>query len=380
MDFRFLESYETKADYEPYGGIAYFKINNDKQCLQLVSVVAPHTTEEVMADPNDSTFRRAESLILASMYYQVISGKHLAEIHMTYNLVEVAMHNAFDVQGQWTHPFRTFLYLHFFSHELAEEITTEHLVQEGAVFSQIFATTHNSLISHLNDCYNRFEYGEDENFEARAALMRMYKGEGEGEILPNACIKWEMEYAEIWQRYTTSLIDTIYATDNAVQEDRYLQAFHEGLLTVLRNGLPQRYEGFKTKAGVARFASDTIHHCVVRHQVYGTTGIRAALDPRISKVQVPCDTGTYAVDEWRSLAFVALATGKARFTLLDNDFTYLLNGVDETYRDPMKAAFNQLQHDLKALDAQWNASESDRQWSYDYFRAVPSVLHTGPGY
>jgi len=381
IDFRFLENYETKPDYESYGGAAYFKVNSVKQRLELISVVAPHMSEMLPADPRSPSFRRAESLVLASMYYQVISGKHLAEIHMTYNLVEVAMHDAFDAQGQWTHPFRTFLYLHFFSHELAEEITTEHLVQEGAVFSQIFATTHDSLVHHLNDCYTNFEYGEDENFEAREAMLTMQGSAGKkGDILPNACIKWELQYAEIWQKYTTALMDIIYKDDAAVQVDKYMQDFHAGLLQVMVKGLPARYEDFKTKAGVARFASDTIHHAVVRHQVYGTTGIRAALDPRISKVQVPRDGGTYAVNEWRSLALVALATGKARFTLLLGDFTYLLDGVDAQYKDSMHSVFDQLQEDLRILEAEWNTTEEEKQHNYDYFRAVPSVLHTGPGY
>lgn len=381
IDFRFLESYETKPDYESYGGAAYFKVNSVKQRLELISVVAPHTTDILPADPRSPSFRRAESLVLASMYYQVISGKHLAEIHMTYNLVEVAMHDAFESQGQWAHPFRTFMYLHFFAHELAEEITTEHLVQEGAVFSQIFATTHDSLVHHLNDCYASFQYGEDEDFEAREALLTMEGTGGEkGELLPNACIKWELRYAKIWNDYTTALIDIIYADDAAVQADKYLQDFHAGLLQVMVNGLPARYDHFKTKQGVARFASDTIHHTVIRHQVYGTTGIRAALDPRISKVQVPMDGGTYAINEWRSLAFVALATGKARFTLLQGDFTNLLNGVDEKYKSKMHDVFNQLQEDLGQLEVEWNTTEEEKARNYDYFRAVPSVLHTGPGY
>ncbi len=381
-DFSFLESYETKDDYEAYGGKAYFIVNSEKQRLELLSVVAPNTTEEIMVNPDDATFRWAESLVLASMYYQVISGKHLAEIHMTYNLVEVSMHNAFDVQGQWTHPFRTFMYIHFFSHELAEEITTEHLVQEGAVFSQIFATTHDGLISHLNDCYHDFEYGVDENFEERAALMTMAPapGESQGKILPNACINWELEYAKIWQKYARSLIDIIYKDDRAVQEDKFLQDFHDGLNVVLLNGLPERYDDFKTRAGVARFASDTIHHTVIRHQVYGTTGVKAVMDPRIGQVQIPKDTGTPAVDEWRSLAYVALATGRARFTLLQNDFTYLLEGVDEKYKNGMHAVFDELQEDLSILEAKWNSTDDNKQFNYDYFRAVPSSLHTGPGY
>jgi hypothetical protein len=124
----------------------------------------PRTDEEIFVNPMDATFRRAESMILATIYFQVISGKHLAEIHMIYNLLEVVFHNAFDAQGAFNHPFRTFMYLHLFSHELAEELTTEHLVQEGAVFTQVFATAHDGLIKHLNDCYHSFEYGEDEDF------------------------------------------------------------------------------------------------------------------------------------------------------------------------------------------------------------------------
>jgi len=283
MDFRFQEKYDTKADYESYGGIAYFQVNSKKEKLELVSVVAPHSTEEIIANPMDSTFRHAESMVLASMYFQVISGKHLAEIHMSYNLLEVVLHNAFDAQGQFDHPVRTFMYLHLFSHELAEELTTEHLVQDGAVFSQVFATTHSSLVNHLNDCYHSLEYGEDENFEARQDAMRMENGE----ILPNACINWEIEYAKIWQRYTDALMDIIYENDAAVQNDPYLQDVHRGLNQVFMQELPARYDNFQTKAGVSRWASDTIHHLVVRHQVYGTTGINAAMDPRISTTQVP---------------------------------------------------------------------------------------------
>lgn len=380
IDLRYLEKYETKADYEPYGGIAYFQINEYTKSLDLVSVVAPQSQFEILADPHNPEFRRAECLFLASIYYQVISGKHLAEIHMTYNLVEVSMHNAFDAQNQWTHPFRTFMYLHFFSHELAEEMTTEHLVQERGVFSQIFSTTHDEMINHLNDTYANFIYGEDEEFESRAEAMTM----SNGEILPQACIKWELEYFEIWDKYTTDLIDIIYTSDEMVVSDKYIQDFHTGLLQVMVQGLPERYENFKTKKGVARFAADTIHHAVIRHQVYGTTGIKAAMDPRISTTQVPRDTGTPGINEWRSLAYVALATGVARFTLLTGpegkDFTYLLDGIDGKYRKPMANVFQQLQTALLTLDEKWTEGVVERDFNENYFRAIPSDLHTGPGY
>jgi len=379
-DFRHLEKYATKPDYAPYGGMAWFRINEQARRLELVSVVAPGSDREIAANPADPSFRCAEQQVIASLYFAVISGKHLAEIHMTLNLVEVSMHNAFDAQGQWAHPFRSFMYLHFFSHELAEEITTEHLIQEGAVFNQIFATTHEAMVEHLNDSYSRFEFGVDEDMEGRTACMTM----SNGEVLPGSCIQWEREYFDLWLGYTSDLIDIIYADDAAVQADRYLQDFHSALLQVLVRGLPARYEGFQTRRGVARFAADTMHHCVVRHQVYGTTGIRAALDPRISSTQVPRDTGTPGIDEWRALAYVALATGTARFTLLcgqhGKDFTYLLKGVDSALAQPMAEVFTRLQQQLVELDRRWTATTDDLAYNYDCFRPLPSELHTGPGY
>ena len=380
IDLRYLEQYETKADYLPYGGVALFQINEQKAQLELTALIAPQSDTVISANPKNPNFRQAEQQLLASLYYAVISGKHLAEIHMSYNLVEVSMHNAFDAQGQWRHPYRTMLYLHFFSHELAEELTTEHLVQEGAVFSQIFATTHDALIDHLNDAYANFEYGKDEQFEARVALMRMPNGD----LLPNACIQWELDYVEIWDTYVNTIINAVYADDLAVQEDIYLQDFYDSLSNVFIKGLPARYAAFQTKKGIARFAIDTIHHMVIRHQVYGTTGIRAALDPRISNTQVPRDSGTPGLDEWRSLAYVAQATGEARFTLLTGnegkDFTYLLKGVDDRYRETMAKAFTALQNNLQALNQEWTADKAEQQFNYDYFRAIPEELHTGPGY
>lgn len=375
-DFRYMEAYETKPGYESYGGLAYLRVNSEAHKLELVSVVAPGTDVQIRVNPHDPTFRRAEAQVIASMYYAVVAGKHLAEIHMTYNLVEATLHNAFDAQGVFNHPFRTFMYLHLFSHELAEELTTEHLVQEGAVFTQIFATTHDGMINHLNDAYHRFRYGEDEDFEARAEAMTM----ANGKVLPRACITWEVKYAEIWQDYTRALIDIIYPDDQAVADDPYLQDFHDQLCVVLLNGLPPRYAGFKTRAGVARFAADTIHHMVVRHQVYGTTGVKAAMDPRINKMQIPRDGGTLPIDEWRSLACVALATGRARFVLLDGDWRYLLEGVDAKYREPMAVEFDRLQDALRRLDEAWTNTEVEQQYNYDYFRAIPSALHTGAGY
>ena len=374
-DFSYMEKYTTKSGYKSYGGKAYLRVNSVDKKLELVSVVAPGSTVKIEVNPHDADFRRAESQVLASMYYAVIAGKHLAEIHMTANLIEATLHNAFDAQGQYNHPFRTFMYLHLFAHELAEELTTEHLVQEGAVFSQIFATTNDALINYLNDCYHRFQYGEDEDWDAREKAMAMKNGE----LLPNSCIVWELRYRDIWQLYTRTLIDGIYVNDEEIAADKFLKDFHKQLCTVLINPLPRRYDDFTTRAGVARFAADTIHHLVVRHQVYGTTGVRAAMDPRISKVQVPRDGGTLPVDEWRSLACVALATARARFTCLNNEWGYLVEGVQQKYQDCMRSAFSCLRDDLKRLNDEWDQPVHKR-YNYDYFRVLPKVLRTGAGF
>jgi hypothetical protein len=380
MDFRDLEKYETKADYESYGGAAYFKVNSENKRLELTSVIAPHTNEEIVANPIDSTYRHAESMVIASMYFMVISGKHLADIHMTYNLLEAVMHNAFDAQGQFAHPVRTFMYIHLFSHELAEELTTEHLVQEGAVFNQVFATTHDGLINHLNDQYHNFEYADDEDFDYRMDIMKMENGE----ILPNACINWEMEYVNIWRKYTDGIINLIYKDDNEVANDKYIQDMLRGMKQVFFKGLPDRYDDLKTIKGLSRWASDTIHHLVIRHQVYGTTGINAAIDPRISSSQIPKDRGTPGVDEWRSLMGVALATACSRFTLLygknDEKFTYLLDGLKPEYKNRMTPIFEQLHDDLEDLDKKWTKDSADLEFNYNYFRSIPSDLRTGPGY
>jgi len=397
IDLRFLEKYEFKKDYEPYGGLAYFKIDKEEKRLKLVSVVAPRATQEIEPNPMDANFRHAESMVLASIYFQVISGKHLSDIHMTYNLLEVVLHNAFDAKKKYNHPLRTFMYIHLFSHELAEEFTTEHLVQEGAVFTQIFATTHHSLINHLNECYSNFEYASDEDFDYRKEIMTITtkdcKGETKEEIIPNACIKWELEYRKIWTKYTDQLINTIYESDEAVEKDEAIADMYKGMNEVFLNGLPKRYGELKTKAELSRWASDTIHHLIIRHQVYGTTGINAAMDPRISSTQVPTDGGTPGINEWRSLMSVGLATACARFTLLlggddsefkkgqDPKFLYLLKGVDEKYVPGMTKAFNDLHDDLNALDKEWTNAETDGNWyNVNYFRAKPSDLRTGPGY
>ena len=83
IDFRHLEQYEEKNDYEPYGGIAYFGVNGSKN-LKLKWVVAPRTEYKTLVQKKSAIFRRAEAMVVSSLYFSVVAGKHLAGIHMTY--------------------------------------------------------------------------------------------------------------------------------------------------------------------------------------------------------------------------------------------------------------------------------------------------------
>ena len=81
VDFRHLEAYEVKADYEPYGGVAFFDLAN--KSLRLKWLITPRTQFKTALDKKGGTFRRAEAMILSTLYFAVVAGKHLAEIHMT---------------------------------------------------------------------------------------------------------------------------------------------------------------------------------------------------------------------------------------------------------------------------------------------------------
>ncbi|QDT03107.1 hypothetical protein K227x_14870 [Rubripirellula lacrimiformis] len=379
MDLSFFEKYETKADYESYGGVAYFEIDDANHCLKLTHVQAPKSDIELSVDPTDARFRHAEDMILATVYFYVVSGKHLVEIHMGLNLIEVALFNSFDAKRQWFHPVRLALYPHLFAHELAEELTTQNLLEDNAVFPQIFATTNASLMRHLNDRFGEYELAEDEDFERREkVLLAGRDGQALENVLPRSSLVWEKQYAAIWLEYATSLVEAVYTSDANVASDECVQVLFANLAATYAQPLPNRFDQLKTRSGLARFIADMMHHLIIRHEVYGTSGVRLALDPRINKVQVPKDGGTYGVDEWRSLACVAMATSRVRYTLLATDYKNVFEDlkdpeVNQKYRD----AHDRMKSQLEALEAEFTSDEIE---NYNTLRLLPSELDIGAGY
>jgi hypothetical protein len=178
--------------------------------------------------------------------------------------------------------------------------------------------------------------------------------------------------------------------------------------------MPDRYNKFQTVEGVTRFMADTTQHVVVRHQFYGTTAVGPAMDPRLGSSQVPKDGGTPGVDEWRSLAFVGLATAYANFVHIIPDPNEDPNSMDDRqlkdiFEDAtpidgsscthltkkMQLAWKQMQGSLRSLNDKWIGEDSHRSYgpekrvsptnwkndiNYMYCRPLPEDLHTGPGY
>ncbi|MDY3552387.1 hypothetical protein R5W24_001469 [Gemmata sp. JC717] len=380
LDFRFLEHYESKPDYERYGGSAFFVIDDTTRSLVLTHLRAPRTDAVLPADPLAPTFRHVEDIVLSSLYFYVVSGKHLVEIHMGLNLVEVALFNSFDARKEWFHPVRLALYPHLFAHELAEELTTENLIEDGAIFPQIFATTGAALVRHLNDRFSEYQLGVDEDFDGREQrLLAGRAGAKLEDVLPNCSLVWEKAYVAVWQEYAASLVTAAFPSDAAVAADEGVRTLFEQLGTAFMRPLPDRYAGLATRAGLARFIADTIHHLVLRHEIYGTTAVRLALDPRISKVQVPKDGGPYAVDEWRALACIATATSRVRYTLfMASDWSDAFDDLkDPAVLAAYKGAYTRMKAQLTALGTRWR---SDGRNNYDTLRVLPEELDLGAGY
>lgn len=198
------------------------------------------------------------------------------------------------------------------------------------------------------------------------------------DILPHCSLVWEKEYAAIWQEYAESIIDAAYPDDDAVAKDICVQSLFSGLSSLFQQPLADRYGKLATKRGLARFIADLMHHLIIRHEIYGTSGVRLSLDPRINKVQVPKDRGPYAIDEWRSLACVAMATSRVRYTSLMMNFANVFSDIENRQlRMKFQLAHTKMKSHLLQLQQKYSLDGVD---NYETLRLLPSDLDIGAGY
>jgi hypothetical protein len=80
MDFRHLENYEYKTDYEAYGGCGLFKVietEREGNQLKVVWIMEPRIPVKIKFDKDNGSFRRAESMLISTIYFSCVAGKHL---------------------------------------------------------------------------------------------------------------------------------------------------------------------------------------------------------------------------------------------------------------------------------------------------------------
>ena len=417
LDLSQLDQYETKTDYEPYGGIAFFFIKD--RDLVTKWVIEPRSKSKTAQEPSSASFRRIEEMIRVSLIFCMAAGKHVAEIHMALNLLEIALHNSFDYDlnphfqpgDQFiAHPFRLVLYIHLFSHGLISELQVCHVLQEGAVLNQVFALTHNSMCEYLTNAYDNFRYGEDEDFAERSLAMHKLLHLDRGCPSFTCALQWELEYHDIFDTYANSVVGAMYANDKDVRDDDAMRRFVASISSKLDDNsrYGTRKNGYmQTKAEIKNFVSDTIFHIIVKHQLYGTDGLTGMLDPRINSFQIPKDGGPPAIDEWRSLVFAAFATAHPTFSLLlqDQMATPVQLGepiLSDLFRDAtpinrnhsrqdkemlitrLRGAWDQMQLDLRNKNIEWeykgSGERAQNDENYMYCRCLPAELRTSAGY
>jgi len=386
LDFDRMNTYSVKTDYKRYGGKAYLRYNRDADQMTVVGVrSALFGAERIQVNPNSAAFRDAEEVILACMAMQCVVGKHCAGIHSYFNLVPIALSNAFDTHTPWEnwtpHPFRVMMNIHFYNHIMTEELTTTHLLNKGSVFEQIFAMDQYGLGNFYNDTFNHMEFTSDADLETRWA---QYGGNPTRQFSPNrqsSQLLWEQVYHDAILEYTTGLVDCIYSDDQEVCRDTELQLYKAELDALLPIRLPARHD-FKTRTSVARHFADAVFCVMIRHEIYGTMNVKYGLDIKLFNQAVAIDGGTPSCEDYMSTMLVALATSRAVFTkMINGSFRYstYLEQLPQYKRTmlPICEAFTKR---LQNIQDEWTSTPEARLINADYLRVLSNDLETGAGY
>ena len=372
IDLSWLEKYHPKKDCYGYGGKAYFTQNPITMDLTLQSI---HLPEGSKIKPSDSQFKNALTRILSSTGFVSVAGFHLIGIHMLLNLITVSLYNTFSVNfNKNCHPFYAIMNIHFYNHCLVEEITTAHLVEKGAVFSQIFALKHEDMCTFINDYFCSIEFGSEADLESRIEVL--------GIIPRYSQIEWQLEYKKIFKRYAEKVVDIMYPNEMDLQNDTLISNFYDELNSTLesrRGGAPglQRFSKFSEKKYLVNFITDCMHIAIVSHKVYGTKVPEYAVHPTLMPSQVHLDFSLPSIDDYMSLIFVTAATSRVNFTLLLSvDANIVFGNVQpDDIRIGLIQSFNDMKQDLVELGIRWSSDVNEQ-----YQRCLPSELECAAGY
>jgi hypothetical protein len=357
----------------------------------------------LISGETDWQFDQAEQILLTSSYVLVVAGYHAGGIHVMMSLIAIALHNGFDIHdGDYFHPWRTAMHLHFFNHIVVNNTTTGHLLENTAIFAQIFPFTIRGLYEFLHAVIRNYEYLSDADLEARKAVT-------DGVMPEQSTIMWEQRYKTIYTNYAGMVADVCWKTDADVAKDVQMQKFIRNLSANIPKGLPQRFRhngvsAFNTKAQVVEFTASAIHVITCRHEVYGTLFGIWAYEPCIMQSQLPLDFGPPSVNDYQAMIGIAMATSRKPATKLMvredpmpgektsvglpknaqgvgmRDFKYFIRNLPEEEDAGLKKAFDYLQGALNALYVDMAGNREKRELAHWFLQVTPEMLETGAGY
>eukprot|EP00301_Raphidiophrys_heterophryoidea_P009898 c14908_g1_i1.p1 GENE.c14908_g1_i1~~c14908_g1_i1.p1 ORF type:complete len:842 (-),score=199.15 c14908_g1_i1:44-2569(-) len=390
LDMSFLARYHPKDGFFAYGGKAIFSAT--EKSVELLALQGPENPHWFLAaEFGTPQFRIAEKGLHASTVFANVVLHHLLEIHTATSVVSAAMNNAFDVSVPdlpSAHPFRQAMQFHFYNSTQVQEVTTAHLLDKTGIFSQVFGLRHEELATALNEHWasDRVWFAQDSNIEARQQIL----------VTPQST--WEAEYYDIFLKYASAVVDSIWKTDQLVAQDARMKAFHKemtsnidftsaGRTPLKRLRLAERHGRLDTKQSVAYFMADAIHHVTVRHEYLGTKVALNALDHRFSGLGAVVRDGLPSPKEdYQSLMLITAATAmKPAAKLQDpNQATVFRNLLAETsnlaQRNSVVTAFDRMQTSLKDLEDRWTRTPQDRHHNRVNLRVLPSDLELGATY
>ena len=408
IDFEWMAQFDVKPDYNKCGGRAFFRLDPKAVRLYVTYLTRPGETRKIFplrlaSGETDWQFDQAEQIILTSSYILVVVGYHAGGIHVMMNMLALALHNGFDTNdGSYFHPWRTAMHLHFFNHIIVNDSTTGHLLENSAIFTQIFPFTVYALYDFLHAVVRNFDYMSDADLEARKAVT-------DGIMPEQATLNWEAKYKQIYCNYAQMVADVCWKTDADVAKDVQMQMFLRNLASNIPKGLPSRFKSegtiaFTTKAQVVEFTASAIHIVTCRHEVYGTLFGNWAYEPYIMQSQLPLDFGPPAVNDYQSMVGIAMATSRKPATKLMiredpmpgekttvglpknaqgvgmRDFKYFLKNLPDAEYDGMGKAFDYLQGALNALYVDMAGNREKRELANWFLQVTPEMLELGAGY
>lgn len=470
LDYNFMHRHEVKQGMKRYGGKAYFDWTrstdpDEPPKLVLKSVETPDglsyqapklprdwkpLESQIDLVSIDINFKHAQDLIASSSLAHVVMGKHCAGHHSYFNLIAVAINNAFDAEPWITnkygikhpHPIRTAILPHFYNHIVVEEKTTAHLLEDLAVFPQVFAFTHPALADYYNLVFAKLHFLQDADLSKRLGVLgydytdaqltdvhgtvkreftslgslrreekkdeRVHGGLPQ-QIDPTlqSQISWEVSYYRLLFRYATSIVDAVYKIDDDVAKDPAIKRLHDELRYALSETnkkrkypdqqeprttltgaptdssqvLPERFGTLSTKSTLARFIADSIFCVSIRHEIYGKIITRYGFDYALIQTQVATDYGPPAIEDYMSLLYVALATSRPKYIPFMYDYAPYLQPLAQTpYYEPLRAAEYAFQDQLTEANRIWTADARNVGINLNFNRPRPDELCPGSCY